>query len=663
MNGRRDDRATMVVGVDLGGTRPACRRRSGRAGDRRSPTPGAPRRRSGTVDARRARRAALRRRARGGRRPRCARRDRLHGARGWWSARPAPGCPTSPTSTASTCGSFVADTVVALPTVVANDAHLALLGEACEGAAAGRRDALLLAIGTGIGSAVLADGRIQRGSRGGGVLVRVGVRRRRRRRRRPARLARTTQRRAGARRRRRGDDPAARRRRRGRGRRWPAIRSAGAAVDAAGTALGTALAGAVALVDPGLVIVSGGLADAVAALEPSLRRALDRHLPPHLRGVEVTAGASRPGSRAGRRPPRGASGARLVGGRRPMKASHGPMTATLARPDRRRPEPLWHQVEQAIRAAIDGGGWEPGRADPRRGPARRRCSASAASPCVTPWPTSRRRGCCGASTAAARSCARRAGRRHPRAHQLQRGDGRARAGRRHPAARRAPRGGGRAASAAALEIDERRPASCASGGCASAAASRSACRRRTCASIVSTASAPADLGEGSLYAAAARALRHRPARRRGGLPGRRRDRAADAELLGLDRGRRRSSSSSAITSDERGPFEFTCRRCAATATRSARRCAPTATVSVDRPPITSTHHRSPHMPDQYLHRLAAPDREGAGRPMPPPSTRSPGASPIRSPAAAWSTSTAPAIRCCRARRRSPATAAMSASTR
>ena len=43
-----------------------------------------------------------------------------------------------------------------------------------------------------------------------------------------------------------------------------------------------------------------------------------------------------------------------------MKASHGPMTATLARPDRRRPEPLWHQVEQSIRATIDGGGWDPG---------------------------------------------------------------------------------------------------------------------------------------------------------------------------------------------------------------------------------------------------------------------------------------------------------------
>src|SRR4051794_23667561 len=183
--------------------------------------------------------------------------------------------------------SFVADTVSALPTVVANDAHLALLGEACEGAASGRRDALLLAIGTGIGSALLADGRIQRGSRGaacsfgwacadladhgddhlgwlerhsaGPVLDAAG--------------AAMTPRRDGA----------------------GVVRSAMtgdpvavAAVDAAGTALGTALAGAVALVDPGLVIVSGGLADAVAALEPSLRRALARPLPPPPPGGEGT---------------------------------------------------------------------------------------------------------------------------------------------------------------------------------------------------------------------------------------------------------------------------------------------------------------------------------------------------------------------------------------
>jgi GntR family transcriptional regulator len=34
--------------------------------------------------------------------------------------------------------------------------------------------------------------------------------------------------------------------------------------------------------------------------------------------------------------------------------------ATIARPDRRRPEPLWHQVEQSIRLAIDSGTWKSG---------------------------------------------------------------------------------------------------------------------------------------------------------------------------------------------------------------------------------------------------------------------------------------------------------------
>jgi GntR family transcriptional regulator len=34
--------------------------------------------------------------------------------------------------------------------------------------------------------------------------------------------------------------------------------------------------------------------------------------------------------------------------------------ATMTRPDRRRPEPLWHQVEQSIRAAIDDGTWKAG---------------------------------------------------------------------------------------------------------------------------------------------------------------------------------------------------------------------------------------------------------------------------------------------------------------
>ena len=42
------------------------------------------------------------------------------------------------------------------------------------------------------------------------------------------------------------------------------------------------------------MIISGGLADAVDALTPSLRAALLRHLPPHLRDIEVVGGALGP---------------------------------------------------------------------------------------------------------------------------------------------------------------------------------------------------------------------------------------------------------------------------------------------------------------------------------------------------------------------------------
>ena len=47
-----------------------------------------------------------------------------------------------------------------------NDAHFALLAEAALGAARDVADVILVAIGTGIGSAVLADGRIVRGTGG-----------------------------------------------------------------------------------------------------------------------------------------------------------------------------------------------------------------------------------------------------------------------------------------------------------------------------------------------------------------------------------------------------------------------------------------------------------------------------------------------------------------
>jgi glucokinase len=49
---------------------------------------------------------------------------------------------------------------------VVNDAHAALLGEVWQGAARGRTDAVLLTLGTGVGGAILADGRLLRGAIG-----------------------------------------------------------------------------------------------------------------------------------------------------------------------------------------------------------------------------------------------------------------------------------------------------------------------------------------------------------------------------------------------------------------------------------------------------------------------------------------------------------------
>jgi len=49
------------------------------------------------------------------------------------------------------------------PVPVLNDAHAALLGEAWVGAAVGYRNAVLLTLGTGVGGAVLAEGRLFKG--------------------------------------------------------------------------------------------------------------------------------------------------------------------------------------------------------------------------------------------------------------------------------------------------------------------------------------------------------------------------------------------------------------------------------------------------------------------------------------------------------------------
>jgi glucokinase len=58
---------------------------------------------------------------------------------------------------------------IGLPVVVDNDANLALLAEARAGAARGAQHALMLTLGTGIGGALLLDGRLYRGARGGGA--------------------------------------------------------------------------------------------------------------------------------------------------------------------------------------------------------------------------------------------------------------------------------------------------------------------------------------------------------------------------------------------------------------------------------------------------------------------------------------------------------------
>ncbi|MDX8530562.1 ROK family protein [Mesorhizobium sp. VK25A] len=178
---------------------------------------------------------------------------------------------------------------------VGNDAQIALLAEAAEGAAKGVSDAILLAIGTGIGSAVLANGRIVAGAHGGacsfgwasvdikdhgqdrsGWLERVASGRALDALAAQIGLADSRQLIAAA----KAGQPAAQ-----------------TLLEVPARQLGTALAGAVGLLDPGVILVSGGLADALDAIAPPLLAALRRQLPPHLRGIELRPGKF--GSRAG----------------------------------------------------------------------------------------------------------------------------------------------------------------------------------------------------------------------------------------------------------------------------------------------------------------------------------------------------------------------------
>lgn len=182
-----------------------------------------------------------------------------------------------------------------LAVAVGNDAQVAMLAEAVEGGARSLTDALLLAIGTGIGSAVLAGGRIVAGAQGGACSFgwacadidddgddRSGW------------LERSASGRAL--------DTAARGLGLANGAALIAEARSGngdamAALETPMRSLGTALAGAVALLNPQAVLISGGIADALDVMKPPLLAALRRQLPPHLRNIDIRPGAF--GARAG----------------------------------------------------------------------------------------------------------------------------------------------------------------------------------------------------------------------------------------------------------------------------------------------------------------------------------------------------------------------------
>ncbi|WP_378951106.1 ROK family protein [Mesorhizobium sp. ANAO-SY3R2] len=172
------------------------------------------------------------------------------------------------------------------------DAQLALLAEATAGAAQRMTDAILVAIGTGIGSAVLSGSRIVRGAHGAACSFGWAC----------ADLADAGNDRDG----------------------WLERQASGRALDALGRqagfgdgrglvaaaregeakalsalahptrALGIGLATAVALLDPQAVILAGGVAEAADVLVPMVREAMERQLPPHLRRVRMEKGTFGP---------------------------------------------------------------------------------------------------------------------------------------------------------------------------------------------------------------------------------------------------------------------------------------------------------------------------------------------------------------------------------
>lgn len=192
-------------------------------------------------------------------------------------------------------GLDLSDALPGISIGLGNDAQFALLAEAGAGAAQGLSDVVLLAIGTGIGSAVMAGGRIIAGAGGGACSFGWAS----------ADLADPGEDRSGWLERHasgRALDAAATSIGLASGSALVTAARAGnpqalAALAAPATALGTALAGAVALLDPEAIILAGGVAASLDVLERPILAALRRQVPPHLRGIGIRAGTF--GPRAG----------------------------------------------------------------------------------------------------------------------------------------------------------------------------------------------------------------------------------------------------------------------------------------------------------------------------------------------------------------------------
>lgn len=174
------------------------------------------------------------------------------------------------------------------PVTFGNDAQLALLGEHRVGAAAGCASAMLVSVGTGIGGALLLDGRIVRGAHGSAGAMgwfvpdpadagdsELGALERRAAGPALERMARELKLPRGS----YGLISAAR----------EGDEAASAAVAAVGRDLGAAIAGVGSVIDPEIIVVAGGLASAFDLLAPPIAEAMARWASPQMRTVKAVA--------------------------------------------------------------------------------------------------------------------------------------------------------------------------------------------------------------------------------------------------------------------------------------------------------------------------------------------------------------------------------------